>query len=81
MSSKTLPEPLVLENAHIHELLVKCAKTCSKLVSKDTYDVLAICVAYASQLINGWTATFIHKKGQNSDASKGLRKLIGTGIA
>ena len=30
MSSKTLPVPPVLENAHIHKLLFKCAKTCSK---------------------------------------------------
>ena len=36
MSSKTLPGPLVLENAHIYELLFKCEKTCSKPVSKDT---------------------------------------------
>ena len=76
MSSKTLPWPLVLENAHIHELLFKCAKTCSQLVSEDMYVVLPICVAYTIQLTNGWSATFIHKNGQSSNASKGLRKLL-----
>ena len=36
MSRKDSRKPLVQENAHIHELLIKCAKPCSQLVSKDT---------------------------------------------
>ena len=69
MSSMALPVPPVLENAHIHKLLFKCAKTCSKPVREHTYFVLPICVAYTNQHINGWSATFIYKNGRSTNAS------------
>ena len=68
MSSKTSPVPPDLENAHIHKLLFKCAKTCSKPGQEDTYVVLPICAAYTNQLINVWSATFIYKNGQSTNA-------------
>ena len=68
MSITTLPVPPVLENAHIHKLLFKCAKTCSKPEQEDTYFVLPICVTYTNQLIDGWLATLIYKNGQSRNA-------------
>ena len=68
MSRKTSPVPPVLENAHIHKLLFKCAKTCSKPGQQDTHFVLPICAAYTNHLINGWSATFIYKNGQSTNA-------------
>ena len=54
MSSKTLPVPPVLENAHIHKLLFKCAKTCSKPVREHTYVILPICVAAKGRQSSLW---------------------------
>ena len=68
MSRKTSPVPPVLENAHIHKLLFKCAKTCSKPGQEDTHFVLPICAAYTNHLINGWSATFIYTNGQSTNA-------------
>ena len=58
-----------------------CKKHALNECVKILYDVLAICVPYTKQLMNGWSATFIHKNGQSSNASKGLRKLLFTDIA
>ena len=62
MSSTTLPVASILGNAHMHKLLFKCAKTCSKSGQEDTYVVLPICVTHTNQFISDWLATLIYKK-------------------
>ena len=68
MSRKTSPVPSNPENTHIHKLLFKCAKTCSKPGQQDTHFVLPICAAYTNHLINGWSPTFIYTYGQFTNA-------------
>ena len=62
MSSTNLPEASILANAHMHNLLFKCAKTCSKSATGDTCVVLPICVTHTNQFISDWLATLIYKE-------------------
>ena len=63
MSSKTLPVAPVLENAHIHKLLFKCSKTCSKSVRERADFVLPICIVAKGRQSSLWPkATRLYKR-------------------